>query len=148
MNFLDRTISFDLTYKDQIEIINSTISSLLPLIDKLKHRGVHKVWILQHLLGSRLRWSLLIYKIPSFTVLRFEQKTSLYLKKWLCIHRSNSIICFCSLISPYLLSIKKLSSILKSSKVSGQLILMNFLDLKVSSANIEITAGRWSAMTQ
>ena len=70
----------DLTDKDQIEIINLTISTLLPLIDKLKHRGVHKVWVLQHLLVARLRWSLLVYEIPSLTVLLFEQNTSLYLK--------------------------------------------------------------------
>ena len=65
--------------------------------------------------------------------------------KWICIHKSTSNIYFYSLISPCPLPIKKLSSILKSSKVSGQLRLKNSLDSNVSSAKIEVTAGKWSA---
>ena len=38
-----------------------------------------------------------------------------------------------------------MSSILKSSKVSGQLLLRDSLDSNVSSAITEITAGKWSA---
>ena len=50
VKFLGRVISFDLTDQDQIEIIISAISTSLSLIDKSKHRGVHKIWILQYLL--------------------------------------------------------------------------------------------------
>ena len=118
---------FDLTEKDQIEIINLAISTLLLLINKSKHRGVHKIWILQHLLLPCLRCPLLIYKILISTVLHFEQKISSYLRKWLHIHRSTSNICLYSSISPCPLSIKKLSSVLKSSKVSVQLLVRDYL---------------------
>ena len=50
-----------------------------------------------------------------------------------------------TLISPCPLAIKKLSSILKLSKASGQLRLGDSSDSNVLSANIEITAGKWSA---
>ena len=109
VKFLGRAISFDLTDKDQIEINNSAIWTWLSLIDKPKHREVHKIWILQNLLVPRLWWPLLIYEIPISTVLRFEQKISSYLRKWLCIHRSTSHICLYSSISRCQLPIKKLS---------------------------------------
>ena len=99
----------------------------------------------QHLLVAHLQWSLLIYEIPISTVLCFEQNISSYLRKWLCILRSTSNICLYSLISPCPFPIKKLSSILKSSKVNSQLLLRDSLDSNVSSANIEITAGKWNA---
>ena len=70
---------------------------------------------------------------------------SSYLRKWHCIHRSTSNICIYFLISPCPLPIKKLYSVLKSSKVSAQLLLSNSLDSNVSSANIEIIAGKWIA---
>ena len=50
-----------------------------------------------------------------------------------------------TLISPCPLPIKKLSSILKLSKASGQLRLGDSSDSNVLPANIEITAGKWSA---
>ena len=54
VKFLGHAISFDLTDKDQIEIINSASLTLLSLTDKSKHRGVHKIWILQHVLLPHL----------------------------------------------------------------------------------------------
>ena len=85
-----------------------------------------------------------LFEIPISTVLRIEQNISSYLRKWLRIHRSTSNICLYSLICPCPLLIKKLSPILKS-KVSGQLLLRDSLDSNVSSANIEVTGGKWSA---
>ena len=85
-----------------------------------------------------------LFEIPISTVLRIEQNISSYLRKWLGIHRSTSNICLYSLICPCPLLIKKLSPILKS-KVSGQLLLRDSLDSNVSSANIEVTGGKWSA---
>ena len=90
-----------------------------------------------------LQWPLLIYEIPISTVLCFEQKISSYLRKWLSINRSTSNGCLCSSISPCQFPIKKLS-ILKSSRVSGQLLLRDSFESNLP-ANIEITAGKWSA---
>ena len=58
---------------------------------------------------------------------------------------STSNICLYSSISLHPLPIKKLSSILKLSKVSGQLLLEDSLDSNVLSPSIEIIAGKWSA---
>ena len=49
VKLLGRAISFDLSDKDQIDLNNSAISISLSLINKSKHRGVRKIWILQHL---------------------------------------------------------------------------------------------------
>ena len=116
---MDHAILFDLTEKDQIEIINLAISTLLLLINKSKHRGVHKIWILQHLVPC-LQWPLLIYEVTISTVLRFEQKISSYLTKWLL---------YCS-ISPCPLPIKKLSSILKSYKSKWLITVKGFFGFK------------------
>ena len=64
VKFLGRLITFDLKDTDQIKSFSLAVSKGLSLIDKSPHRGVHKVWILQHLLVPRLRWPLLIYEIP------------------------------------------------------------------------------------
>ena len=101
--------------------------------------------MLQHLLVPHLQWPLLIYEIPASTILCFGHTISSHLRKWLPIHKSTSNICLYSLISPCPLPFKKLLLIRKSSKVSGQLLLRASLDPNVSSAKIEVTAGKWSA---
>ena len=50
VKFLGIFISFSLKDKDQVEAFSLAVSKGLSLIDKSFHRGVHKVWILQHLL--------------------------------------------------------------------------------------------------
>ena len=82
VKFLGRTINFHLSDKNQIETVSKAISTAINLIDKSKHRGVHKVWILQHLLIPRLRWPLLIYDFSVSTVLKFEQKISTYIRRY------------------------------------------------------------------
>ena len=71
----------------------------LDLIDKSFHRGIHKVWILQHLFIPRLRWPLLIYEISISVVLQLDQKISCLLRKWLKLHHSTTNICLYSSIS-------------------------------------------------
>ena len=145
---MGRAISFDLTDKDQIEIISSVISTSLSLFYKSKYRGVIKFGyysIFLYRASDGHYWYMRsLFEIPISTVLRIEQNISSYLRKWLGIHRSTSNICLYSLICPCPLLIKKLSPILKS-KVSGQLLLRDSLDSNVSSANIEVTGGKWSA---
>ena len=70
VRFLGRSISFTIKDKDQVEVFCSAVSKGLSLIDKSCHRGIHKIWILQHLLIPRLRWPLLIYEIPITVVIR------------------------------------------------------------------------------
>ena len=121
VKFLGRKISFSLKDKDQVEALTAAVSLGLSLIDKSPHRGIHKVWILHHLLIPRLRWPLLIYEIPVTVVFRLEQKISCFIRKWLKLHNSTSNICLYSSISPCPLPLKSLTSIQKAAKVSGHL---------------------------
>ena len=131
----------------QVKFLGRTISSAvckgLALIDKSFHRGVHKVWILQHLLVPRLCWPLLIYEIPISVVLHLEQKISCYMQKWLNLHNSTTNICLYSSVSPCHLPIKSLTSVMKSAKVSGHLLLRKSSDQCVSGTNIDLKSGKW-----
>ena len=114
------------------------------MIDKSFHRGIHKVWILQHLFIPRLRWPLLIYEISISVVLQLEQKISCLLRKWLKLHHSTTNICLYSSISPCPLPIKSLTSVLKAAKVSGHLLLRESSDEFVSSCNPTLKSGFWN----
>ena len=123
LKLLECAIALDLTHKDQIEKINSAISTLLCLINKSKrHGGVHKFWILQHLLLPCFQWPLLIHEIP-ISSFRLSVKDFFILKEVALYSWVISNICLYSLIFSCPLFIKKLTSILKSSKRSGQLLL-------------------------
>ena len=145
IKFLGRTISFDLSDKNQIEAVSLALSTALNLIDKSKHKGIHKIWILQHLLIPRLRWPLMIYEFPVSKIIKLEQKVSTFLRKWLRIHRSTTNICLYSSVSPCPLPLSQLTSVLKSSKVSGQLLLRDSADPCVSNVNIKLNSGKWTA---
>ena len=47
------------------------------IIDKSHFTGSQKLWILKHLLISRIQWPLLIYEIPISLAFKLEQKVSL-----------------------------------------------------------------------
>ena len=119
------------------------MTSGLTAISKSYHRDIHKLWILQHLLIPRLRWPLLIYDIPLSSVVRLEQKISFYLCEWLHLHHSTTNICLYSSSSPCPLPIKSLTSVWKSAKVSGQLLLRDSSDPVIADANISLKAGKW-----
>ena len=112
VKFLGRTISDSLSDRNQIEKVKLALSKGLALIDKSKHRPVHKVWILQHALIPRLRWPLLIYEFSMSLVVALEQKISCFIRKWLRLHNTTTNICLYSSSSPWPLPIKSLSSVL------------------------------------
>ena len=143
VKFLGRKISFSLRDKDQVDAFNKAVSQGLALIDKSFHRGIHKVWILQHLLIPRLRWPLLIYEIPVTVVIKLEQKISCFIRKWLRLHNSTSNICLYSSVSPCPLPLKGLTSVQKAAKVSGHLLLRESADHYVSDAKIQLQSGKW-----
>ena len=143
IKFLGRYISSDLNDKCQIKNFSEALSRGLQLIDKSHHRDIHKLWILQHLLIPRLRWPLLIYEIPLSAVVKFEQKISVHIRKWLHIHNSTTDVCLYSSSSPCPLPIKSLTSIWKSSKVSGQLLLRESSDAFISDSDICLRSGNW-----
>ena len=143
VKFLGRQINFSLNDKGQVENVSQALTTGLFSIDK-SHRDIHKLWILQHLLIPRLRWPLLIYEIPLFFVVKLEQKISFYIRKWLHLHHSTTNICLYSAPSPCPLPIKSLTSIWKSAKVSGQLLLRDSSDPVVAEANISLETGKWN----
>ena len=115
----------------------------LKLIDKSSHKGKHKVWILQNMLIPRLRWPLLIYEIFISVVNCIEHKISSLLRKWLNIHHSMTNICLYSPTSRCPLSLKTLTSILKSTNLSGHLLLRESADKQISESACQLKCGFW-----
>ena len=144
VRFLGRSISVALNDKESKESLIEALAKSLKLINNSKHRGVHKLWIMQHLLIPRLRWPLLIYEIPVSLVRKLEQKISTYIRKWLRLHNSTSNICLYSSLSPCLLPIKSLSSVAMSAKVSGHLLLRESNDPYVANADVKLKSGKWN----
>ena len=98
---------------------------------------------MQHLLISRVQWPLLIYKIPISLAVKLEQKVSIIIRKWLHLHHSTSNLSLYSPVSPCPLSLKSLSSALKTSKIIGHLLLRNSQDPLVSSCIPKLQTGTW-----
>ena len=73
-----------------------------------------------------------------------EQKVSTFIRKWLHLPKSTSNVCLYGSCSPCPLPIRSLTSILKSAKISGHLLLRDSKDPLVSSTPPALKAGRWS----
>ena len=67
--------------------------------------------------------------------------------KWLNNHSSTTDLSFYFSISPCALPIKSLTSILKSSKISGHLLLRDSKDSLVSSVSPNLKSGHWKAIS-
>ena len=143
VRFLGRRICASLSDSENIETFISTFKNGLNDINSSKHNGIHKVWILQYLLLPRARWPIQIYEVPFSTILKLEQFTSVYIRKWLKIHHSTTNICLYSSTSPCPLPIKSLTSILKAAKVSGHLLLRDSLDPLVNTSVPHLKVGEW-----
>ena len=139
-----RSIDVSLCDRQVVSAFKDQVLYGLELINKSFHRGIHKVWILQHPFIPRLGWPLLIYEISVSVVLQLEQKISCHLRSWLRLHHSTTNICLYSSISPCPLPIKSLTSILKAAKVSGHLLLRESADEFVASCNPALRSGFWN----
>ena len=76
---------------------------------------------------------------------KLEQKISCCIRKWFCLHNTTTNISLYLSSLPYPLPIKSLSSIMKSGKVSGQLLLQESANPYVSEAKVLLKSGNWSA---
>ena len=83
--------------------------------------------------------------LRSTFALRLEQNISTFLRKWLKLHHSTSNLCFYSSLSPCPLPVKSLTSILKSAKISGHLLLRDLKDPLVASSPPSLRSGSWDA---
>ena len=143
IKFLGRIIDGSISYRNSSAELTDKLLSGLSVIDKSHFTGTQKLWILQHLLIPRIQWPLLIYEIPISLAFKLEQKVSVFIRKWLHLHRSTSSLCFCSSVSLCPLTIRSLSSALKASKISGHLLLRNSKDPLVSSCIPKLQTGTW-----
>ena len=85
----------------------------------------------------------MIYDVCISFAHRLEQKVSTYIRKWLRLHRSTTNLCLYSSTSPCPIPVKSLTSIFKSSKISGHLLLRDSRDPLVSSSLPTLKAGSW-----
>ena len=142
VKFLGRIIDGSISDRKSIDELQIKLTEGLSIIDRSFFTGVQKVWILQHLLIPRIQWALLIYEVSFSLASSLQQKVSVYIRKWLHLHHSTSDLCLYSDCSPCSLPIKSLTSILKSSKISGHLLLRDSKDSQVAKANPKIKCGR------
>ena len=141
IKFLGRIINGSLCDRRSTDELATKLNDGLMLIDKSKHCGAEKLWILHHLLIPRIRWPLLIYEVPLSRVVILEQKISTFIRKWLGLHRTTTNLCFYSSSSPCPLPLSSLTSILKAQKVSGHLQLRDSSDPLISSSVPVLKAG-------
>ena len=125
VNIIDGSLS---DRNSSLELADKLLAGLAT-IDRSHFTGTQKLWILQHLLIFRIQWPLLIYEVPISLAFILEQKVSVFIDKRLHLHHSTSSLCFYSSASPSPLPIKSLSLALKTSKISGHLLLRNLLYL-------------------
>ena len=151
VRFLSRTIDFTVSDKHSVEKFVTEVLSGLTLIDKSSHKGIHKVWILQKYVNTktslactnRLPWPVLIYEISISVVDCLEHKISSFLRKLLNIHHCTRDICLYSSTSSSPLPLKCLTLILKSTKVSGHLLLRDSADKQISESVSQLPCGFW-----
>ena len=115
----------------------------LNIIDSSHFTGCQKLWFLQSLLIPYIQWPILIYEAPISLVSKLEQKTSVYIQQWLKRHKSITSLSFYSSASLCPLPVRSLTSVLKSSKISGHLLLKHSWDASVSSCVPKLQAGNW-----
>ena len=145
IRFLGRIIDGSISDRKAIDELEKKLLDGLTILDKSCFKGPQKLWIMQHFLIPRIQWSLLIYEVPISVAVRLEQKTSSFIRKWLNLHHSTTNICFYSSSSPCPLPIKSLTSIFKSCKISGLLLLRDSKDPLVSGNRPNLKSGSWNA---
>ena len=145
VRFLGRVIDGSISDRKSVDELEQKLLEGLTIIHKSCFKGPQKLWILQHLLIPRIQWPLLIYVVSICLASRLEQKVSVFIRKWLHLHHSTSNICLYASSSPCPLPIKSLTSILKSSKISGHLLLRDSRDPLVSSYKPDLKSGPWKA---
>ena len=82
-------------------------------------------------------------KVPMSSAFKLEEKVSVFICKCLHLHHSTSSLCFYSSASPCPLPIKSLSSALKASKISWDLLLRNSQDPLISLCVPKLQTCAW-----
>ena len=87
----------------------------------------------------------MIYKISISAASNLEKKISTYIRKWLRLHESTTNISLYSSCSPCPLPVKKLTALLRSSKISGHLLLRDSQDPLIVLSCLKLKSGQWDA---
>ena len=123
VKFLGQIINGSMSDRKSLDELEKKLLYGLNIIDTSNFTGSEKLWFLQHLLIPCIQWPILIYEVPIFLAFRLEQKASVYVRKWLKQHKSITSLSFYSSASSCALPVKSLTSVHKSSKISGHLLL-------------------------
>ena len=132
IKFLGRIINGSLSDRKSVEELSDKLKEGLKTIDKSLLSGISKLWVMQHLLIPRIQWSIMIYEIPISNITSLEASVSVFIRKWLGLHKSISNISLYSKNSPCPLQITSLSSVFKSTKANAFLQLRDSKDPLVS----------------
>ena len=142
IKFLGQIIDSSISDRNSLDELEKKLVTSLGIIDKSFFNGTQKLWILQHLI-PRIQWPLLFYEVPICHAIKLEQKISSFIWKWLHLHKSLSSLCFYSKALPSPLPIINLTSVLKSAKISGHLLLCNSQDPLVANFIPQLKTGSW-----
>ena len=142
VKFLGRIIDGSISDRKSLDELEKKLLDGLN-IDSSQFTGSQKLWFLQQLLITRIQWPILIYEVQISLVSKLEGKASVYIRKWLKLHKSITSLSFYSSVSPSPLLVRSLTSVLKSSKISGHLLLKHSRDASVSICVPKLQAGSW-----
>ena len=143
IKFLGRIIDGSLSDRKSVEELSDKLKEGLKAIDKSLLSGISKLWVMQHILIPRIQWSIMIYEIPISNITSLEASVSVYIRKWLGLHKSISNISLYSKNSPCPLQITSLSSVFKSTKANAFLQLRDSKDPLVSSCSSLFCGYTW-----
>ena len=143
VKFLGRIIVGSISDRKCSDELQKKLLDGLYTIDTSHFIGSQKLWFLQHLLIPCIQWQILIYEVPISLAFKLEQKASVYIQKWLKLHKSIASLSFYSSVSPCPLPVRSLTSVLKSSNISRHLLLKHSQDPSVSSCVPKLQAGHW-----
>ena len=143
VKFLGRIIDGSISDRKFLDELEKKLLDGLNIIDTSHFTGSQKLWFLQHLLIPCIQWPILIYEVPISLAFKIEQKASVHIRKWLKLHKSITSLSFYSSASPCPLPVRSLTSVLKSSKISGHLLLKHSRDPSFSSCVPKLQAGHW-----
>ena len=118
IKFLGGIIDGSISDRKSLDELEKKLLDGVCIIDSSHFTGSQKSWFLQHLLIPCIQWPILIYEVPISLVSKLEQKASVYIRKWLKLHKSITSLSFYSSASPCPLPVRSLRSVPNPPKLA------------------------------
>ena len=83
----------DISDRKSLDELEKKLLDGLNLINTSHFTGSQKLWFFRHLLVPHVEWPILIYEVPISLAFNLEQKASVYIWKWLKLHKSITKVC-------------------------------------------------------